>query len=208
YLSSDIGEFWRRWHVSLSSWFRDYVFLPLTMWCNKKLAPVVEDQKRRELWAFGAALLITEVLLGLWHGAAWTFLLFGIWHGIAIFLHHIWSKEWSKLPRVLRVATTFVIVCVGWLFFRATSLEQAWQMICSVSTDFLTYPSGGLREFIRTVIFYCCPLIAINLIQERQNDDLAIFRGNWRDFFSIVGLSSLIVLGGEFNAVPFIYFAF
>ena len=84
YFSRNISEFWRRWHISLSSWFRDYMFSPFYLYCEKQ--PVLSrfKLKTRHGIAFFAALLATEFLLGLWHGAAWTFAFFGIFHALAI----------------------------------------------------------------------------------------------------------------------------
>jgi alginate O-acetyltransferase complex protein AlgI len=114
YLSADISEFWRRWHISLSSWLRDYLYIPL-------------GGSRGGEFATYRNLLITMVLGGLWHGASWTFLAWGLMHGILLAAHRALSKakllDW--VPRALGVVTTFLCVAIGWVFFRAQKFEDA-----------------------------------------------------------------------------------
>jgi alginate O-acetyltransferase complex protein AlgI len=115
YLAANITEFWRRWHISLSSWLRDYLYIPLggnrggakRTYCN---------------------LLLTMLLGGLWHGASWTFVFWGFFHGAALALHRaIPAPRWlaARAFRPLGVAATFLTVCVGWVFFRAHTFSQA-----------------------------------------------------------------------------------
>lgn len=115
YLSANIAEFWRRWHISLSSWLRDYLFIPL-------------GGSRLGAWKTYRNLLIVMLLGGLWHGANWTFVIWGLYHGLLLALHRAvpWPRAFgSALLRPLCVIATFVAVCVGWVFFRATNLEGA-----------------------------------------------------------------------------------
>lgn len=119
--------FWTRWHMSLSFWIRDYVFLPLAI-------------LRRELWWRNGLLLVSMVLFGLWHKASVTFLLWGCYHGLLLVLHRQvdqaqrrfnWNPpEWLWTP-ISRIAT-IALVSLGWIFFRANSLAQAEQMLSSV----------------------------------------------------------------------------
>ena len=115
YFSLNIAEFWRRWHISLSSWLRDYLYIPL-------------GGNRGSSAATYRNLLVTMLLGGLWHGAAWTFVLWGAYHGALLALHRAlpWPR-WLDQPLFapLRAGVTFVAVCLGWVLFRAHSLADA-----------------------------------------------------------------------------------
>src|SRR5262249_35047910 len=110
-----ITDFWRRWHISLSSWLRDYLYIPLGGNRNGTL------QTYRNL-------ILTMLLGGLWHGANWTFVAWGLYHGVLLALHRAcpWPS-WTRHPllRPFAVASTFLLVCVGWVFFRAQSFGDA-----------------------------------------------------------------------------------
>jgi|SRR5579863_2100814 len=123
YLAANISEFWRRWHMSLSGWLRDYLFIPL-------------GGSRGTAWQNNRNLLITMTLGGLWHGAAWTFVVWGILQGVLLILHRSFQSFKTARPpleaalaspggRVLSVGLTFLCVCVSWVFFRATSFTAA-----------------------------------------------------------------------------------
>ncbi len=114
YISRSITEFWRRWHISLSSWFRDYVYFPLGgSRCNKGRM------------CFN--LLVTWLLTGLWHGAGWNFLLWGLYYGLLLIVEKLFlGKYLEKLPSVLRRGYTLFLVIIGWLFFASESAEAVW----------------------------------------------------------------------------------
>jgi alginate O-acetyltransferase complex protein AlgI len=112
YASANIAEFWRRWHISLSSWLRDYLYIPL-------------GGNRCSKARMNANLLATMVLGGLWHGANWTFLLWGAFHGVGLALYNSGIVRARWLPRQAAVACTFMFVVVGWVTFRAPNLEIA-----------------------------------------------------------------------------------
>jgi alginate O-acetyltransferase complex protein AlgI len=137
YLAANMSEFWRRWHISLSSWLRDYLFIPL-------------GGSRGTKWQTNRNLMITMTLGGLWHGASWTFVVWGILHGLYLIIHRAfqgfckrhWWVDWAmqtRLGTVFRVALTFLCVCAGWVFFRSTTFATA-------ATVFgrLVIPSEGL----------------------------------------------------------------
>jgi alginate O-acetyltransferase complex protein AlgI len=114
YFSTNVAEFWRRWHISLSTWLRDYLYIPL-------------GGNRKGTTATYRNLLLTMLLGGLWHGAAWTFVLWGAYHGLLLAVHRAlpwpsWTGNRALAP--VRVAFTFLLVCVGWVFFRAQSLAD------------------------------------------------------------------------------------
>jgi alginate O-acetyltransferase complex protein AlgI len=123
YLACNVSEFWHRWHISLSTWLRDYIFIPL-------------GGSRGTQWQRTRNLLVTMTLGGLWHGAAWTFVVWGLLHGVLLIVHRAFQCVCRKRPRLdallqtapgtlLRMAATFLAVCVGWVFFRATSFTTA-----------------------------------------------------------------------------------
>lgn len=129
YFSLNITEFWRRWHISLSSWLRDYLYIPL-------------GGSRFGTWMTYRNLVITMFLGGLWHGASWTFIVWGLYHGVLLALHRAiplpkWTGQtWCK---PLNVAFTFLLVCIGWVFFRATTFETA-----GIVLQRMFWPTTGL----------------------------------------------------------------
>jgi len=128
YHADTIAEFWRRWHISLSTWFRDYLYIPL-------------GGNRVSTWRWYGNLMIVFAVSGLWHGANWTFLLWGLLHGFYLVFSlwtHKWrfhlaeSTGWNRLgwfAKCVRVAVTFHLVCFAWVFFRASSLSDAWYIL-------------------------------------------------------------------------------
>jgi alginate O-acetyltransferase complex protein AlgI len=119
YLSASIGEFWRRWHITLSSWVRDYLYIPM-------------GGNRGAKWQTYRNLIVTMAALGLWHGAGWTFVVFGIYHGVLLSLERAFPfPAWSNhgFPRVMRVAWTFMLLCIGLVIFRSSSLATAGLML-------------------------------------------------------------------------------
>lgn len=131
YQSASITEFWRRWHISLSSWLRDYLYISLGG--NRK------GKVRQYL-----NLIITMFLGGLWHGASWNFIVWGLFHGIALALHKGWmtiagrqkGSESRGIRRFLGVIVTFHFVCLCWVFFRNTTFEGAMDMIGQITSNF------------------------------------------------------------------------
>ncbi|MFU0831516.1 MAG: Mboat family protein [Oscillospiraceae bacterium] len=115
YVSKTMTEFWRRWHISLSTWFRDYLYIPLG---GNRTGNVYIN------------LLIVFAVTGLWHGAAWNFVVWGLFHGVFILADHFMKNKHIeiKLPNVVKVFITFFIVNIGWVLFRAPSLTYAMKM--------------------------------------------------------------------------------
>lgn len=116
YISKSITEFWRRWHISLSTWFKEYLYIPLGG--NRTGNTYVN-------------LLIVFFTTGLWHGASWTFIVWGLWHGLFLIIERlIRNKEWYiKIPSFIKWIITLFIVMIGWVFFSFTSLRAALQFI-------------------------------------------------------------------------------
>jgi alginate O-acetyltransferase complex protein AlgI len=117
YKSVNISDFWRRWHISLSTWLRDYLFIPL-------------GGSRQSKWRTARNLAITMILGGLWHGAAWTFIAWGLYHGVLLASHQLLrARGWTPGSRLVNQALTFVFVVVGWVFFRAPSIGVAGRIL-------------------------------------------------------------------------------
>lgn len=121
YIACSIQEFWRRWHISLSSWFRDYLYIPLG-----------GNRKGTARTYFN--LLLVFFLCGLWHGASWTFVIWGLYHGFFLIIERgPFSKLLHRFPLAVRYLYTFFVVNIGWIFFRATSLDQALSYLWSLT---------------------------------------------------------------------------
>jgi alginate O-acetyltransferase complex protein AlgI len=135
YASSSIGEFWQRWHISLSSWFRDYVFLALAYALSRRLPEDGRLGVRTEMWAYGIAALTTTVACGLWHGAAWPFVMWGAWHGLFLVFEHSRSgkRGLRRLGRPLRHVLTLLVILGGWVVFRSQTVRQAGQFLAAMA---------------------------------------------------------------------------
>jgi alginate O-acetyltransferase complex protein AlgI len=120
YQARSIIDFWRRWHMTLSTFLRDYLYVPLGG--NRT------GSARRYV-----NLLITMLLGGLWHGASWTFVLWGGLHGAYVAINHLWRRAGLRLPAALAWALTFIAVMVGWVFFRAPTLERAQVILAGMA---------------------------------------------------------------------------
>lgn len=117
YIAQSFHDFWRRWHISLATWFRDYVYFPMAGFDSN--------------WGRGAAsLLVVFLLCGLWHGASWTFVVWGLYHGAFLVLERTRAGRWQEsLPSALRYVYTLFFVMLGWVFFRCNNLVHAGQFL-------------------------------------------------------------------------------
>jgi alginate O-acetyltransferase complex protein AlgI len=130
YVSQSITEFWRRWHMTLSFWFRDYIFLPLAYATSRKLPKERYLGMRADKVIYLIATTVTFLLCGFWHGAAWTFVVWGAYMGLFLILDRLillkYLKKAGKIPSIL---ITFFLLMIGWLIFRAETLDDAWFFI-------------------------------------------------------------------------------
>ena len=206
YISKSITDFWRRWHISLSSWFRDYIYIPLGG--NKK------GIKRQIINMF-----IVWILTGFWHGAEWNFIIWGLYYFVFLVLEKYVLKDiLKKFPSVLSHLYTLVIVYIGWIIFRCDNLSKLLFYlkslfnfnIDSISLNQLSvYIESYWVYFILAFIFQMPVYYKIvEMINKINNNKL-------KTFFQLVHYSSLIVIFiitimflayGAFN--PFIYFRF
>ena len=142
YKAENITDFWKRWHISLTMWFRDYLFLPIAF----KVSRVLKSQKylgiKTEYYIYLFAGLITFLLTGLWHGAAWRYLIWGGIHGLALVLHRFWTGYVPKKTRkkyfshLLSVFITFNLVSFAWIFFRAKEMIIVQQMLVQIFSSY------------------------------------------------------------------------
>ena len=206
YFATNPSDFWRRWHISLSSWLRDYLYIPL-------------GGNRHGTWQTYRNLMLTMVLGGLWHGAAWTFVLWGFYQGLLLIIYQLttpfitsftsFKVAWAKsLNKFISIVVMFIFICMGWLIFRATSVEQIFVMLARIVTDFAPTNSTYIR-FLLYFAYFVTPLFVIQLIQYFKNDGLIIlkfhpiFRG--AIYFAIL---SLFLSSGVTGGQTFIYFQF
>ncbi len=198
YFATSITDFWRRWHISLSFWLRDYLYIPLG------------GNRRGPMRTYGN-LLATMLLGGLWHGAAWTFVVWGGIHGLALAANRAW-RRWRGEPgpepgwgaRVLGWTLTMTVVGMAWIFFRAQTFDQA----AAFFSGLLSFRPG--IDFITALLAAICliAVAAIDLCQRENEEDTLIRTWHWvpRGFV----YAGLIVLVIAFSGadVPFIYFQF
>jgi D-alanyl-lipoteichoic acid acyltransferase DltB (MBOAT superfamily) len=141
YLARSVGEFWTRWHMTLSSWLRDYLFLPVAYAVERRIPDDRRFGIRADLWAYGVGVMVTFTLAGLWHGSAWTFAAWGALHGGYLVASRATTRLRRRLVRAsglgrrprlhaaLQTAITFVLVSAAWILFRASSFGHAWTYV-------------------------------------------------------------------------------
>jgi D-alanyl-lipoteichoic acid acyltransferase DltB (MBOAT superfamily) len=160
YFATDPSDFWKRWHITLSTWLRDYLYKPLGGSFGSK-------------WLTYRNLMLTMVLGGLWHGAAWNFVLWGAYHGALLAGHRALGGTFRAARGALRIpdavwhvfsiAGMFVMTCYGWLLFRATSLEQVVSMTTSLAS-----PLDGIDwNAMGRVSLLILPLLVVQIVQFR-----------------------------------------
>jgi D-alanyl-lipoteichoic acid acyltransferase DltB (MBOAT superfamily) len=207
YQSATITEFWRRWHISLSSWLRDYLYIPLGGNRKGKVRTYIN-------------LTVTMLLGGLWHGAALRFILWGAIHGVALAIHKFIAgifklktlgKDMSAGGRIVNTLITFHLVCFAWIFFRADTMEKAGQMLSQIFTHFeagvfTQLISGYPTVFVLMAAGYIIHFIPKDIdLKIQQQVVLLPFWGK------VALLSSAIFIVIQMKSseiVPFIYFQF
>lgn len=207
YFSRDIAEFWRRWHISLTTWFRDYVYIPL-------------GGSRGNKWMSFRNTMIIFLLSGFWHGANWTFIVWGVYHACLFLPLLLLGKNrkyrdtvaegrfWPKGKEVVQMGITFGMVVLGWVIFRAENIEQAVAYFKNMfSASLFSWPEWEGREIALGGILI---LLLVEWIQRGKEHALAIdrqipYKGmRWGIYYMLVLL--ILMFGGE--SVDFIYFQF
>jgi alginate O-acetyltransferase complex protein AlgI len=192
YRALDISEFWRRWHISLSTCLRDYLYIPLG---GNRYGP----------WMTLRNLLITMLLGGLWHGANWTFVAWGAYHGLLLIAMHRWSKLWSWFPAMLRQFITFVAVVIGWVFFRSDNFGMALDLLRRMLTPTAGELGNGAGIFSAILILAGAWAIIGPNAQEFNHDFKARYRHSFA-FAAAFATCVAIMAGG--GSSPFLYFQF
>jgi D-alanyl-lipoteichoic acid acyltransferase DltB (MBOAT superfamily) len=220
YHAASVSEFWKRWHISLSSWFKDYLYIPL-------------GGNRVAKWRWYYNIILVFLISGLWHGANWTFLLWGGLHGFYMLFGIVTQPTrekitnavgLDKLPRhhkVLKVFTTFVLVCFAWIFFRANNISDAgfiishlftgWEIALEFEKLKFLVLSLGLNEsqFIIAIVSICI-MELVHFIQRQRGSIRSLLSAQpiffrWAAYY---GLIFGIALFGQLEAQEFIYFQF
>ena len=203
YRSRNVTEFWRRWHISLSFWLRDYLYIPL-------------GGNRRGAVRQYVNLMVTMLLGGLWHGAAWTFIAWGAGHGLALCLHKRCKAWLDRLPNgglvgFLSWAITFAWVMFLFIFFRADSFETAGEMIRGIATRFdpAYFPEFAKVRYVWTLIFL--GIFGLHFVPTRIYDRLRdlFVRSPWVvKFILFAAVVQLVISFASADVQPFIYTQF
>lgn len=200
YISKSITEFWRRWHISLSTWFREYLYIPL-------------GGNRRGNIYFN--LFVVFLVTGIWHGAAWTFILWGLWHGFFILIERaIRNKEWYiNVPRTIKYIVTMLIIILGWVLFRADNLEQAIGFIktmfgfskaIDITFEYSYFINKKLVFWIVISILGAVPFANNNLKKYKKSKNFEVLSTIIISLLFIISI--IFVVNSTYS--PFIYFQF
>jgi alginate O-acetyltransferase complex protein AlgI len=196
YLSQSITEFWRRWHISLSSWLRDYLYVPLG---GNRHGPVKTYRN----------LMLTMLIGGLWHGANWTFVAWGGWHGLFLAgerLLGIGSERTARnrglVPRALATLVTFHVVVLGWIFFRAADFGVVADYFAGLA-QLSDLSAVGILPFA-----VGAAILAIDVPQDLSGDHVVFLRWPWwlQSPAYAAACFGILLYGGR--EIPFIYFQF
>ena len=209
YLSPDIASFWRKWHISLSTWFRDYVYISLG---GNRVSPL-----RRNFNLF-----MTFLISGLWHGASWTFVVWGAIHGVYVMVYDYFRKVFEPLNplkgtligKAIGIFFTFFIVTVAWVFFRAGSIGEAVHIlhytISPTHLTWFTFPTinevtyaGGWHLFV--LLLFAFLLISEEVLVRHEG---SFTRFRWVDSMWLGIVVFLVLTMGIYNQNAFIYFQF
>ncbi|MGC6418963.1 MAG: MBOAT family O-acyltransferase [Bradymonadia bacterium] len=208
YAAAGPSEFWRRWHISLSTWLRDYLYIGL-------------GGNRQGAWHTKRNLMLTMLLGGLWHGAAWNFVLWGAWHGgLLIALRNVrQSAEYGLLSRIFRTILFFHFVCLGWALFRAQSLAdcatlftgmlQFWQWDWGVWLTEARASGAGADLII--IMGTCLAMLVVQFMYPKGSDQLIArlwTRAGAVKVTFVLTLLYVTMLAAPERAPPFIYFQF
>lgn len=223
FFAKSISEFWNRWHISLSSWLRDYLFLPLAWKFSNRLKQESYGYFKSTSLIYTGAVLITFALTGLWHGANWTFVIWGLLHALYLlfdfyskkarkkFFKSVGIKKKSKGLRAISLILTFVLVSFAWIFFRANStsdaffiiqkLFSAWDNYSIPELDKIFYVIGGVVALVLMIIIEI--VLKNKQIESLFENHPRIIR--WSFYYLLI---AFIFVVGYFGDVAFIYFQF
>ena len=197
YFSVSITDFWRRWHISLSRWLKDYVYIPMGGSRCSKL---------RNYWN----IFVTFLVSGIWHGANWTFIVWGILHGVCQIIEKAfgWNKkDYKGVARLGRILLTFLIVTIAWTIFRSPSIGETLGYFARYAST-----SGRLIAQGSTLIYTLIALIPLVIYEVIAEFFPATYKRlycqRWLRWFAYVGIFTLLMLIGVFDGSSFIYVSF
>ena len=200
YFSVSPSDFWQRWHISLSSWLRDYLYIPL-------------GGNKFGLFNTFRNLTLTMLLGGLWHGAGWTFIIWGLYHGILLVGYRAFEggknliKTNNRVLHLVKVILMFHFICASWLIFRADSVHQIFDMFRALFFNF--HGSGFALYAFSMLVFFTAPLILFELWLERSGDLLKLIKVNWKyRAFAYTYLVFMLIVFPPIQPQVFIYFQF
>ncbi|MCG8474939.1 MAG: MBOAT family protein [Cytophagales bacterium] len=195
YKATSIQDFWRRWHMTLSRFLKDYVYIPL-------------GGNRAGEYTTMLNLFLTFLIGGIWHGAGWTFVIWGMMHGVGLIVHRLWQRTRWELPKAASICLTFFFAHLAWVFFRAETFQKAWSVLGSMFT-FHARSEGGFSVFNQ---FYSIPvyLVGILLLFGPNTNELYLrFQPSTRKQWQYIGLAlaGLLYLNSLVSS-EFLYFDF
>jgi len=217
-------QFWQHWHISLSTWLRDYLFLPLSFVLSRRIDGVRWLGLRDDFWIYAGATMVTMLLAGLWHGAAWNFVLWGAYQGALLVVFLAAQQRKRRRTRGLAAATVrtswlgtahalgalgmFHLTCFGWLIFRANSAAQIGDLAWTLVADFAP-GTAALRTFGIPILAYTAPLLVVQALEARKDDLAAVLSLPVAARYSVyAAIIYLTILFGDFAGSQFIYFQF
>lgn len=223
YLASSIGEFWKRWHMSLTSWFRDYLFLPLSFALSWRIRSEKVILIKTDMFIYIVASLVTWLLTGLWHGAGYTFIVWGLLQCIFLIVYRWQTKPSKKLYKKLGISQknkfilvagtliTFVSVMISWVFFRAENVSEAGYIIAHMFTGWGKMPYLGPSAF-ETVLGFALIILLfiIQLLQYRGVLSIHMGHSAVPRTLRWAGYALLLIMIAMFGVTSdqFIYFQF
>jgi len=194
YLASSLSDFWQRWHISLSSWIRDYVYIPL-------------GGSRGGWWRTQFNALLAMVISGIWHGTNLTFVIWGLWHGVGLVVQNCWRRlSKRRLPTSIAQGLTFVFVCLGWVFFRAEDMPRAVEFLQGFSQWSIPAQLNYLGLGATTAVYFYCSRASLKFMPYLQQKLVQI---HWSLQAAAITSCTLIIIQLAPSGMPgFIYFGF
>ena len=212
YHSLSVSEFWRRWHISLSTWFKDYVYIPLG---GSRVGP----------GHYVINVLITFAISGLWHGASWTYVWWGLLNGVYLIVGWL-TKEWRDrffidiglgeqtfIRRSIMWASTFILTCMAWIVFRAKSMADAWYVFGHLMRGWNFHQISTAQFLLRELPIALAAILVLEACQLWFQSESSVsstlgklpLPGRWAAYASLV---MLVVMFGIYRNTQFIYFQF
>jgi|WetSurMetagenome_2_1015567.scaffolds.fasta_scaffold01735_6 alginate O-acetyltransferase complex protein AlgI len=220
YISESISEFWKRWHITLSNWLRDYIFLPLAYSVTRRIMKSKSLKIKPEVYAYIFGIIITMSICGIWHGAKWTFIAWGFMHGIFLAIGFLTKKKKSRILKkfkinkkylkISRIIITFALVSLSFILFRAESFASA---ILVYKKIFLLESGQNITDLFALNIDFVISVICVILLmaydffpesRERSSNAHPVFL----KYYFIVVIFLIIFFFGKFNQSDFLYFKF